>query len=303
MVGLGGALVALGLVFALRHRRRPPVVALAAVLIALPISQRSSEPCQLETAYYCVTVEPDPERPTGRTLLLDNLRHSYVDLADPTYLQFRYLRLFAAVVDAHASGPRRALHIGGGGFTFPRWLAATRPGSDSTVLELDKDVLAVARNELGLRTGARLSVRTGDARLNIRDGRDNAHDLVVGDAFGGLSVPWHLTTVEMVREIERVLRDDGIYVLNVIDAGPRDLVRAVMATLREVFDHTLLLAPAGRVSGNHVLVASNAPITTPDIGTGEAVAVTGAQLDRFVANAIVLRDDFAPASQLITRDD
>ena len=68
-----------------------------------------------------------------------------------------------------AARPLDALHIGGGGFTFPRYLAATRPGSRSTVLEIDPAVLDLARDELGLRTSRALQVRIGDARLGIRD--------------------------------------------------------------------------------------------------------------------------------------
>lgn len=301
VVGLGLALVATGAALAIGGPRLPQVISLAVTAVALPISQTSPEPCQIETAYYCVSVERDLQRSTGRTLRLDNLRHSYVDLADATYLEFRYVRLFAATVDAVLpTGPVRALHIGGGGFTFPRYLHSTRPGSSNLVLELDPDVFAVAKKQLGLRVGEGLRVRTGDARRNVLDVANDSQDLVVGDAFGGLSVPWHLTTVEMVREIERVLRTGGLYVLNVIDAGPRDLVRAVMATLGDVFDHTLLLAPRGTVSGNHVLVASDAPLPNA-IATSDGVPVAGAELARFTRGATVLRDDFAPASQLLTR--
>ena len=42
-----------------------------------------------------------------------------------------------------------AVHVGGGGFTMPRYLEATRPGSDSVVLELDPGVVELAEDELG----------------------------------------------------------------------------------------------------------------------------------------------------------
>ena len=161
----------------------------------------SSEPCQVESAYYCMRVDHDPFRATGRILWLDDLRHSYVDLADPTLLEFDYTRSFSDAVDAAFPEGQAldALHVGGGGFTFPRYLAATRPGTRSTVLEIDPAVRDLARDELGLRTSPALRVRIGDARLGIRDEADDSRDLVVGDAFGSLSVPWHLTTREFVR--------------------------------------------------------------------------------------------------------
>ena len=303
VVGLGAVLAATGLVVSGRLGRRPRPGVLAGLVIAVGLAQAAPSPCQQETAYYCITVLADPERPSGRVLLLDNLRHSYVDLSDPTYLEFRYIRLFRDVVDATTpSGSLDALHIGGGGFTFPRLLAATRPGTTSTVLELDPDVVAVARNRLGLETGPQLSVRTGDARLNIADERTEGFDVVVGDAFGGLSIPWHLATKEMLSEIDRVLRPGGVYVLNVIDAGPRKLVRAVLATLNVVFDHVVLVAPPTGPAGNHVLVASKKPIVIDDVARGDGLVVAGPAVDRFVGGTRALTDDHAPADQLLTRE-
>ena len=52
--------------------------------------------CHVETTYHCARIEVDEGRPTGRLLVLDTLRHSYVDLEDPTHLEFRYIRAFAS---------------------------------------------------------------------------------------------------------------------------------------------------------------------------------------------------------------
>jgi spermidine synthase len=260
-----------------------------------------------------VRVEIDPGRASGRTLYLDTLRHSYVDLADPTHLEFSYARIVGDVVAAMApeAQPISALHIGGGGFTLPRYLAATRPDSTSLVLELDPTVLAVAQEELGLVTSDDLRVRVGDARLALAALPADAYDLVVGDAFGGLAVPWHLTTREFAAEVGRVLRPGGLYVINVIDYPPLAFARAEAATLRVVFPHVAVIAPearvAGRSGGNIVLVASDSPIPAGAIleanrlrlGDDEVVA-EGADLDAFIGEAAVLTDDFAPVDQLLS---
>lgn len=303
VMAVGLTVAAVGIAVAVRARGRSlPLTLTGLAVAAAALVQGTSSPCERETAYYCVTVLEDATRPSGRTLVLDNLHHSYVDLSDATYLEFRYTSLFAGVVDSTlGAGPVDALHIGGGGFSFPRWLAATRPGTTNTVLELDPGIVAIAKDELGLVTGPQLRVRTGDARLNIADERAEAFDLVVGDAFGGLSVPWHLTTVEMVTEIARTLRPDGIYMLNVIDYGPQRLVRAELATLAAVFDHVALIAPPDGRSGNHVLVAGDAPIELGDIDPADGIGRVGQAVDDLIDGARILRDDFAPADQLITR--
>ena len=41
----------------------------------------------------------DPDRPSGRTLLVDGAPQSHVDLADPTHLEFEYVRRMAAAID------------------------------------------------------------------------------------------------------------------------------------------------------------------------------------------------------------
>ena len=306
VVAIGIVLVIAGAVLGAGRasaNRRAAVLPAVALLLAGGAAAVVRPPCQQETTYYCVDVIGDPGRPADRTLVLDNLRHSYVDLADPEHLEFRYTRLFGAVIDAELDrGPLAALHIGGGGFTMPRWLAATRPGSTSTVLELDAGIVSLAQRELGLVVDDRLQVRTGDARRNIADEATDGFDLVVGDAFGGLSVPWHLTTVEMVNAIDRVLRPHGIYVLNVIDAGPRRLVRAELATLAAVFDHVaVIVPPGGGDSGNHVLVAGDRPLGLDTIASTEGSVLRAEALRRFIRDAKVLRDDYAPADQLLTR--
>ena len=125
--------------------------------------------CDVETRYYCASVVADPEREGGRTLVLDGLRHSYVDLDDPAHLEFAYTRRIADVLAEQPDGPLDVLHLGGGGFTVPRHLAAVRPGSRSTVLEVDPQIPEIGRESLGLVTGDDLEVEVGDARTLIAE--------------------------------------------------------------------------------------------------------------------------------------
>jgi MFS family permease len=164
VLAVGMALVTGGaLLWARLRDRSPTVLSVVGVFAALLVGSSAPGPCETETGYFCVRVGTDPARPSGRVLELDRLRHSYVDLADPTHLEFRYVRLLADVADAMPPGPVDALHLGGGGFTFPRYLLATRPGTRNLVLEIDDELVRIARDQLGLRTGPELEVRTGDA--------------------------------------------------------------------------------------------------------------------------------------------
>ncbi|MCW2618352.1 MAG: putative spermidine synthase, partial [Modestobacter sp.] len=194
--------------------------------------------------------------------------------------------------------------------TLPRYLAAVRPGTVSRVLEVDPGVVELDTDELGLQTSDQLQVRVGDARVGLQDEPAGERDLVVGDAFGGLSVPWQLTTVEALRLVDDTLTSDGVYAVNLIDNPPLSFVRAELATLREVFPEVLLLARApvlaGEDGGNVVAVASRRALPVGQLaaalaGHGLAWQVAaGAELTGFIGDAVVLTDDFAPVDQLLT---
>jgi spermidine synthase len=203
-----------------------------------------------------------------------------------------------------------ALHIGGGGFTMPRYVEAVRPGSRSLVLELDPTLVRIAEEELGLQRSQRLRVRVGDARVALREQPPATYDLVIGDAFGGLAVPWHLTTREVVTQIKATMRPGATYAVNLIDYPPLGFARAETKTLQSVFANVAVIAPSERIDrtagGNFVLIASDAPIDVDGIaaanterGDTDEIA-TGERLERFVGAAKVLTDDYAPVDQLLT---
>jgi SAM-dependent methyltransferase len=320
IVGVGGLLVAIGLLLTVALRAgggpRTGVLALAAVALG-GLAVASPSPCDTESAYYCIAVEVDPSDPNGRILILDRLFHARVNLADPTDIEFAYVRRFADAAGPYLDGlgrPIDVLHVGGGGFTFPRYLEATRPGARQTVLELDPRVLAVAREQLGFEPSPTIQVIVGDARRSIEGVPDDSVDLVVGDAFGGLAVPWHLTTTEFLDEVSRVLRPGGMYVMNLIDYPPLGFVRAEATTAGSLFGHLAVISGrstlAGMDGGNVVLVASAEPLdvaaVTDRIAAWGEAAETGivadpAEVAAFIGDAQLLTDDFAPVDQLLGR--
>lgn len=309
---LGGALVVAGLASAVRARLATAtlvITTLGVAGLAGVTALAAPTTCESETAYYCVNVDVDPERPSGRVLWLDTLRHSYVDLDDVTHLEFRYARIFGAVLDSQLpAGPVNSLSIGGGGFTFPRYVNATHPGGTNTVLELDPAIVATAVEQLGLDPST-LDIHTGDARVTLRATATGFYGVVIGDAFGGPAVPWHLTTVEFAEEFAARLRPGGFYVLNLIDYPPLGFARAELATLAAVFKHVMVIAPpdylTGERGGNFVIVAGDAAFDLPALsaalaaGGSTALILVGEDLVEFVGNANVLTDNHAPVDQLI----
>ncbi|SNY62565.1 fused MFS/spermidine synthase [Paractinoplanes atraurantiacus] len=279
-------------------------------LVGAGLGASSPNPCDVETAYHCAAVEKDSSTPSGRTLILNSARHSYVDLNDPRHLEFEYIQWIASVADVLPPGPLDALHIGGGGFTMPAYLKDTRPGSDQLVAELDGGLVDLDKEKLGLQTGPGLRVRVGDARVAVAAQETAAYDFVVGDAFGYLVVPWHLATKEMAQDIARVTKQSGVYVQNVIDYPPNRFIRAEIATVAAAFPHVAVIAPQdaldGKSGSNFVIMASKTELPLDAVRARLATqakepvtVLAGASLDAFVDDARVLTDDYAPVDQLL----
>ena len=205
----------------------------------------------------------DLDRPSGWILLVAGTPQSYVDLDEPEHLEFEYVRLLADVVDSVGvpGAPLAVVHLGGGGCTLPRYVAATRPGSTQVVVEADDALAEVVRHQFGTQ-GFRL--RVGDGREALGHLAPGTSDVVVGDVFVGAQVPAHMATVEHVRLVKAVLKPGGTYLVNLADTGSLPYARQQVATLLACFEHVLLMGDPGvlrgRRFGNLVLAGSDAPL-------------------------------------------
>jgi spermidine synthase len=249
-----------------------------------PRPNRDPQPGEYPLSAGTAELSKDLDVPRGWMLSIDGVASSYVDLDDPTRLEFEYVQWIGALLDClgEPGEPLAVAHLGGGAFTLPRYVDATRPGSVQVAFEYDERLVALARDALGLRTSPRLRVRVTDARAGLRKLPAGSQDVVIRDAFVGTDVPPHLRTVEFAGEVRRALRPGGVYVLNLADKPPLAGMRAEAATLLEVFRHVLLVTePAilrGRRYGNLVLVASGRPLPALDLARAVAHGVAPARV-------------------------
>ncbi len=248
---------------------------------------------------------------------MDGIPQSHVDLDDPQYLEFEYMRLLGHLVDlaAPASEPLRVLHLGAGGLTLARYVAATRPGSCQLAVESDAALAEFVRRRLPLSQGGRqasvtragrVRIRVGDARSVLEQVPAGSFDVVVADLFAAARTPAHLTSAEFAIAVARALTPSGIYAANVADGPPLAHARARVATVCSVFPHACLIAdPAvlrGRRFGNLVVAAARRGL--PVAGLARRAAgdpfpgrlVRGADLDRFAAGAKPITDARAEPS-------
>jgi len=257
----------------------------------------------VEIATGTVEVVPDPDHAAGATLMVNGVPSSYLDLEDPGVLAFEYMQQMALVVDVLRPGdPLDVVHLGAAGCALARALDWVRPGSRQVAVELDTSLPELVRTWFALPRSPALRIRAGDARAELARMPDASADVVVRDVFAGATTPAHVTTVEMVRDVARVLRPGGVYLVNCADGCALTRARSEAATLADVFaDVAAVAEPSllrGRGYGNVVLAASDDPDLLAVAGLARAVRslpaparlLRGDELRALVGAAPVLRD-------------
>lgn len=276
-----------------------------------------------ESRYQQVAVKTMSADPNHRGMYLDKMLHSEAKVGRPADLLYRYAWVYEAVLDARhpPPAPVRAFVIGGGGYTFPSYLATTRPGSRVEVAEIDPVVTEAAVQAFGFSSMPEIAIHHADARNLVADwirqrarGYAIEFDYILGDTFNDYSVPFHLTTVEFTRMLADLLAPDGVYMLNMIDRfDSARFLGAIVNTFREVFPEVRVVFCHANLAarGTYVVIAAKHPLDLR--GLRERIrarhpAFYGFELDAAQLNdvarrtgSLVLTDDHAPVENLLAK--
>ncbi len=206
----------------------------------------------------------------------------------------------AAAIDliAPAGQALRALHLGGGALTLPRYVAATRPGSAQRVVEIDGPLVELVRRSCRCRRKPPFGYGWATRARPSTGMREAGYDVIVGDVFAGARTPAHLASVEFLREVARVLDPAGWLIANVADGPPLRYARAQVATIRAALPAACLVADAavlrGRRFGNLVVLAGRTPPPTAELTRRAAgdwfPGRVEIDLDRFAGGAAAVTD-------------
>ena len=271
----------------------------------------------LDTAYNRIIVAEAEEEATGRRLRIMSTGPGWLQSAmyldDTLELALPYTRFFR-LPELYVPGYRRVLMIGGGGYSFPKYLMLTRGDLELDVVEIDPVFTELARNHFDFDPAAgtpeqRINIHHQDARRFLNQ-THAPYDVIILDAFSShYSVPFQLTTREAMERISVNLADSGVVVVNLISSvsGPEGrMLRALLATMDAVFTQveTFLVAdPADpALVQNIVLVAGNSRL--PDVDSGHGPSELVAKLDHRWSHPIprdipVLTDALAPVERYL----
>lgn len=275
-----------------------------------------------ESEYYTIKLKRDLTRSDEaplEALILDHLVHSYTDLKDPFHLEYEYIRIYEEIVrwQVDKRESLKALFIGGGGYTFPRFIEAKYPGADIDVVEIDPEVTRVVHQYLGVAKGTRIRSFNEDGRWFVMNCKERGeYDFIFGDAFNDLSIPYHLTTQEFATQLKALLKPEGLFLANVIDSFKvGQFMPSYIRTLEEVFGkgnvHLLILSSDYDHIGisTCVIVASpkkldmNNFVRTVKQGDKEMTShvMPPERLQQYLSErySVILTDDYVPVDNLI----
>lgn len=311
LLGLSVSLVLLSILASQSHRKIKAVLLLVPVLaFALSTAHESSLSAggfhDLDTNYNRILVfqskDPRTDRPTRAMATTPRYVQSSMFLDDPLELVLRYTRFFT-LAGHWRPHMKRILVLGGGAYSFPRAMMARNPDLQIDVVELDPGVTDIARRFFHLEEQPGLRIHHEDARTFINRSRET-FDVIFVDVFNShYSVPFHLTTLETVSRLHRLLDEDGLVIMNTIAAveGPGGrFLRALTATYTSVFGpvhlYPLFDPGDGTLKQNIILVAAKSG-ALPEVLPGDEQRV-GYRLERWKKavekDVPILTDDYAP---------
>lgn len=246
---LGIVLVCLSLVVVplIRLRRVSPARAIATVSVFLGLINMVWAPIawaktilQKDTFYHRIRIEEDDE---ARYMYFDRTLQSAMNLKDPTALRLIYSR-YTSLGFAFRPDAKKMLLIGLGGGSIPKKLNKEFPNLEIDAVEIDPEVIKMAKDHFNVRESKNLRLHAQDGRLFLTR-TQNQYDIIMLDAYFTDAMPFHLATKQFFELAQRKLTPNGVVVANLISAvtGPSGkIARSFVRTQRQVFPQTYVFA-------------------------------------------------------------
>ena len=230
---------------------------------SLSLSSLPTEP--VATSFASARLEA---RDQGILLYLDETESSFIDLADPAYLDFEYHQHMDAAVKVLLGEdlPLNAAHLGGAACALARAWDTTHPGSAQLAVEIDAKLAAYVRQWFDLPRSPRLRIRVDDAVVAAPSLKAQFWDVVVRDIFSAGTVPDSVCTPEFMHSCMNALKSEGLFLINAASA-PTSQVQAQFAALAQISDFLVISDAAvarGKRRGNLVLVARKTGFSAED---------------------------------------
>jgi spermidine synthase len=192
------------------------------------------------TPYATILVKEDNEGLRTLWFLGDESPQSAVKVGDPDHIQFKYAQAITVAL-ALFEEPKRVLVVGLGGGTLPSLFRKHYPRMEIDTVDIDPDVVDVAKKFFGFREDATMHAYVEDGRQFIEKCR-TPYDIIFLDAYGSEDVPYHMVTKEFLQAVRKATTPKGVVASNIFSADDNPLHDAMIRTYQEVFDSVYLIA-------------------------------------------------------------
>ena len=219
----------------MKCRKLCTFVAFWAVVIACAKGWSDEKTLYRKASPYATLVVTEDEQGL-RTLRFgdDPAAQSIVKVGDPDHVEFAYVQAMLVTLSM-VKEPQRVLVVGLGGGSLPSLLRKHYPRMTIDVVDIDADVVAVAKKFFGFREDAALRVYVEDGRHFIERCK-RPYDIIFLDAYGVGDIPYDLATKEFLLAVRRTVGPKGVVAGNVWSRNCNILHDAMLRTYQEAFD-------------------------------------------------------------------
>ena len=175
----------------------------------------------------------------------------YVNAPDKLLFEFTQMGFVSlAFLDRD---PKDVLFVGLGAGAMPKYFTGRYSDAVIDIAEIDPDMLAVAQKYFYFKDNERMKVHVDDGRLFVKRTKKK-YDWIVLDAYQNDYIPFHLTTLEFLKEVKSRLNDGGVVVANITSPYRNKFFDSMVMTYKKAFPHLTIFK--GKKSINFIFVAT-----------------------------------------------
>ncbi len=206
--------------------------------------------------------------------------------------------------------PQNVLFVGLGAGAMPKYFNRYYPEANTDIAEIDPDMVPVAQKYFYFKENEKMRVTVEDGRIFVKRSRKK-YDWIILDAYQNDYIPFHLTTVEFLKEVRSRLKEDGVVVSNITSPFRNKFFDSMVMTYKKAFPHLYIFR--GKKSGNFIFVGAAGGAVKEkheiekramkiqsarklDIDLAEIASRLEMSDDYEWSRAEILTDDFAPVN-------
>ena len=222
---------------------------------------------QIDTSYNHLSIVESVDLRNGRRVRLlitdPDASQSLMYTDHPSELVSGYTKFYDLAFH-YKPDTKKILMLGGGGYCVPRYLLADSRDINIDVVELDPGVTQAARDYFNLKDDERMKIFHEDARTFLNrafiDENFGQYDAIFMDTFSSSTViPFQLTTVETAARLRKLLKPDGVLIVNIIASvyGPKS---GVFHGIYKAFSNsftTMMIFPVNAPDPNYAYALQN----------------------------------------------